>query len=59
MKEISISVTFEADRSMPIIDQIKAVEKKYLPEEMEITDINFEREWLEGKTRITFKGVEL
>lgn len=58
MKEISISITFECNDSFQVLYQIDVAKRKYVPENIEIRDVSFEKEWVPGKTRITFKGVE-
>ena len=59
MKEISISITYERDDQMTIIDQIAVIGGRYVPLNIKIMDINFEKDWIPEKTRITFRGVEI
>lgn len=58
MKEISISIIYEAETESDMLHQIKIAQSKYVPSNMDVTDIAFEREWLGKKSKITFKGVE-
>lgn len=59
MKEISISVMYEEKDSLynsPVL-RISDARDNHVPPTLEIIEIHYEKEWLPGKTRITFKGV--
>lgn len=60
MKEISISVTYDIKDSIysGAMFQISDARDNHVPDKMEVTEIHYEKEWISGKTRITFKGIK-
>lgn len=58
MKDISICITYTKDDSHDIVFQILETQNKFVPEDIKVMDIQFEKEWYADKSRITFKGVE-
>ncbi len=58
MREISISITYETCEDTTILHQIERMQHRFVPDSIMVNDIQFEKEWLPEKTKITFKGVE-
>jgi len=58
MNEITISVNYEPSEEIPVMAQISEIEEKNVPSFMKVTEINWEKNWLNGKSRVTFRGVQ-
>ena len=58
MNEITISITYRTDDCTTEMYQIGQMERKYAMNKLHLTEISWEREWVPGKSRVTFKGVE-
>lgn len=58
MKEITLSIIYEIPEELDIFHQLKIAQCRYVPKNIKVTDVSFEREWLGNKSKITFKGVE-
>ena len=59
MNEITIAITYRQNNDLGCFSQIVDARDKYLEEKMDIREITWEKEWIPGKSRVTFKGVEL
>lgn len=58
MNEITISVTYPRDDDTCMMEQISRARESHIPSMMKITEINWEREYLNAKSRVTFRGVQ-
>ncbi len=58
MKEITLAVMYKIDDTTTMECQIAKAKMAYCPEGFVVTGVEFDREYLFGKTRIAFKGVQ-
>lgn len=58
MKTVSITITYDTHKEQTITQQIEDVRYKYVAPYLHIKFVQFDNQWMSGKTRITFEGEE-